>query len=155
MKWGKSTAKAPAAWTKTYPESSFQVIHPGNFREFVVKAERYKKALTMPFSITPSMPALARNHLMQCLSFHFFYLGFLWTSIPVKTVRPPKSSCLFSFFIAQCFYANIGTDSRRFLGPVMVKGLKRQLLVCQQDSRSTLSTVIQPPAPENTTPSAP
>ncbi|MBK7408746.1 MAG: ATP-binding protein [Saprospirales bacterium] len=35
MKWGKTTAKAPVGWVRAYPESTFKVIHPGNFREFV------------------------------------------------------------------------------------------------------------------------
>jgi len=37
MKWGKTTAKAPTAWVNAYPESRFKVIHPGNFREFVME----------------------------------------------------------------------------------------------------------------------
>lgn len=39
MKWGKTTAKAPSGWVKAYPEASFKVIHPENFREFVVRDE--------------------------------------------------------------------------------------------------------------------
>ena len=37
MKWGKSTAKTPGAWSSAYPEAHFKVIHPGNYREFVIK----------------------------------------------------------------------------------------------------------------------
>lgn len=36
MKWNKSTAKTPPTWRAAYPEAHFQVIHPGNFREFVL-----------------------------------------------------------------------------------------------------------------------
>ncbi len=39
LKWGKASAKAPSGWTNTYPESSFKVIHPDNFREFVILEE--------------------------------------------------------------------------------------------------------------------
>ena len=39
MKWGKITAKVPVAWKNAYPESEFKVIHPGNFREFVMMGE--------------------------------------------------------------------------------------------------------------------
>jgi hypothetical protein len=37
MKWGKTTAKPPTSWAANYPESHFKVIHPGNFREFVIE----------------------------------------------------------------------------------------------------------------------
>ncbi len=36
MKWGETQTKIPTAWKNTYPEAHFKVIHPGNFREFVV-----------------------------------------------------------------------------------------------------------------------
>lgn len=35
IKWGKTTAKVPVAWRTAYPQAHFQVIHPGNFRDFV------------------------------------------------------------------------------------------------------------------------
>ena len=35
MKWGKHKVKAPAAWKRAYPEASFEVIHPGNYLEWV------------------------------------------------------------------------------------------------------------------------
>lgn len=37
MKWKKSYAKTPAAWSSAYPDAYFKVIHPGNYREFVIK----------------------------------------------------------------------------------------------------------------------
>ena len=36
MKWSpKSTAAPPAAWRKTYPQSSFSVVHPGDYLDFI------------------------------------------------------------------------------------------------------------------------
>jgi uncharacterized protein len=36
FKWNpKKNTKAPAAWTKNYPESTFQIISPNNFLEFI------------------------------------------------------------------------------------------------------------------------
>lgn len=37
MKWGKTAAKVPVAWKNAYPDASFEVIHPQNFRNFVVE----------------------------------------------------------------------------------------------------------------------
>jgi uncharacterized protein len=37
FKWGKTFAKTPIAWKTAYPGASFEVIHPNNFKEFVVK----------------------------------------------------------------------------------------------------------------------
>jgi len=37
IKWSKPNVKAPAGWTNAYPDAHFKVIHPGNFREFVIK----------------------------------------------------------------------------------------------------------------------
>jgi len=38
MKWNpkKQQIKAPKAWLNTYPEASFEVIHPENYREWVI-----------------------------------------------------------------------------------------------------------------------
>lgn len=36
MKWQKPYAKVPQAWKNAYPESSFQVVHPGNWRTFIL-----------------------------------------------------------------------------------------------------------------------
>lgn len=36
MKWGKQSAKIPPAWAAAYPDSAFEVVHPGNFRDFVM-----------------------------------------------------------------------------------------------------------------------
>lgn len=37
MKWKKSYAKTPAAWSSSYPDAHFQVIHPANYRDFVIQ----------------------------------------------------------------------------------------------------------------------
>ncbi|HXK50220.1 MAG TPA: ATP-binding protein [Clostridiales bacterium] len=37
FKWGKKTAKPPAAWKKTYKNSEFSVITPDNFHDWVVR----------------------------------------------------------------------------------------------------------------------
>lgn len=36
MKWGKKVAKTPSAWKNAYPNAHFEVIHPDNFRTFVI-----------------------------------------------------------------------------------------------------------------------
>ncbi len=36
MKWGKTFAKTPVAWKTAYPDAKFDVVHPGNFRAFVM-----------------------------------------------------------------------------------------------------------------------
>jgi len=36
LKWGKKHAKIPSAWKQAYPDARFQVVHPENFREFVM-----------------------------------------------------------------------------------------------------------------------
>lgn len=35
MKWRSEKSKVPAAWLKSYPGASYQVIHSGNYHEFV------------------------------------------------------------------------------------------------------------------------
>ena len=35
FKWKNSRAKPPAAWLKTYPDSSYELIHRENFLPFV------------------------------------------------------------------------------------------------------------------------
>ena len=37
MKWGKSYAKTPIAWKSAYPDAHFEVIHPENFRAFIIE----------------------------------------------------------------------------------------------------------------------
>jgi uncharacterized protein len=37
FKWGKTFAKTPEAWKLAYPDASFEVIHPNNFKDFIVK----------------------------------------------------------------------------------------------------------------------
>lgn len=35
LKWPARSSKAPGAWRKAYPDSSFQVVHPENYLEFI------------------------------------------------------------------------------------------------------------------------
>lgn len=35
MKWREQKPKAPTAWSKAYPEATYQVVHPMNWREFI------------------------------------------------------------------------------------------------------------------------
>ncbi len=36
MKWSpRSTPRVPGGWRNAYPESAFQVVHPGNYLGFV------------------------------------------------------------------------------------------------------------------------
>jgi len=35
FKWSKSSPKPPALWLETYPEASFETIHPGNYLPFI------------------------------------------------------------------------------------------------------------------------
>ena len=35
MKWSAKSSRAPGAWRKAYPDSSFQVVHPENYLEFI------------------------------------------------------------------------------------------------------------------------
>jgi predicted AAA+ superfamily ATPase len=35
FKYGKTKAKIPAAWKKTYPEASFRILHPRDYLDFV------------------------------------------------------------------------------------------------------------------------
>lgn len=35
IKWKPRKKRAPAAWSKAYPEASFDVIHPGNYLQFI------------------------------------------------------------------------------------------------------------------------
>jgi predicted AAA+ superfamily ATPase len=35
FKWGSKISRAPKTWTETYPEATFQCVHPGNFMDFV------------------------------------------------------------------------------------------------------------------------
>ena len=35
MKWSDKSSRAPGAWRTAYPESSFQVVHPENYLEFI------------------------------------------------------------------------------------------------------------------------
>ena len=35
FKWKDGTIKAPALWRKAYPQSSFEVIHPENYLDFI------------------------------------------------------------------------------------------------------------------------
>lgn len=35
LKWGKKKAKVPAAWAKTYPHASFQIVHPGQYLDYI------------------------------------------------------------------------------------------------------------------------
>ena len=35
MKWTAGSHRAPGAWRKTYPDSSFQVVHPENYLRFI------------------------------------------------------------------------------------------------------------------------
>ena len=37
MKWGKKKARVPRAWKKAYPNATFQVVSPENYRDFVIK----------------------------------------------------------------------------------------------------------------------
>ncbi len=39
FKWSKTNAKQPALWLETYPESTIETIHPGNYLPFISKAE--------------------------------------------------------------------------------------------------------------------
>ena len=40
MKWSpKAKAKMPGGWRKTYPQSTFQVVHPENYLQFVTEAK--------------------------------------------------------------------------------------------------------------------
>lgn len=39
FKWSKSSSKTPALWVDTYPEASFEVIHPGNYLPFIAIQE--------------------------------------------------------------------------------------------------------------------
>ena len=36
LKWGKTSAKTPLAWKNAYANASFEVIHPGNVRPFII-----------------------------------------------------------------------------------------------------------------------
>lgn len=40
FKWGKTFAKTPSAWASAYPDASFEVIHPNNFKDFVVNQSK-------------------------------------------------------------------------------------------------------------------
>jgi len=35
FKWSKPNSKTPALWLETYPEASFEAIHPGNYLPFI------------------------------------------------------------------------------------------------------------------------
>ena len=36
MKWsGRAGVRAPGGWRKAYPDSSFRVVHPGNYLDFI------------------------------------------------------------------------------------------------------------------------
>lgn len=36
MKWSpRPTARAPSGWHRAYPDSSFQIVHPGNYLDFI------------------------------------------------------------------------------------------------------------------------
>jgi predicted AAA+ superfamily ATPase len=40
FKWNKSTTRIPAAWRKTYTNSTFELIHKGNYLPFVLGEEK-------------------------------------------------------------------------------------------------------------------
>jgi uncharacterized protein len=35
FKWSKPNSKPPDLWLETYPEASFEAIHPGNYLPFI------------------------------------------------------------------------------------------------------------------------
>jgi hypothetical protein len=39
FKWSKPNPKPPALWLETYPEASFEAIHPGNYLPFIAKSQ--------------------------------------------------------------------------------------------------------------------
>jgi predicted AAA+ superfamily ATPase len=40
FKWNKNTTRIPAAWRKTYTDSTFELIHKGNYLPFVLGEEK-------------------------------------------------------------------------------------------------------------------
>ena len=40
FKWNKNTTRIPAAWRKTYTDSTFELIHKGNYLPFVLAEEK-------------------------------------------------------------------------------------------------------------------